>query len=149
MQAKLGQTLCSALTDVAVDNFASRLDQMTCSISEQSNAGRATDDLNRFRRRFVLRVYKLEEELKAFKSLLEKPESVDTVDESGRFFRQSSWKLPLSLAYWLLVLLQSKAVPALHPDASPKLHELQKEVDKSDALSKLRDVGLCWNSHLT
>lgn len=142
MQAKFGQILCSAPTHVAVDNFASRLDQITRSIAEEYNKGKKADDLSRLRHRFVLRVFSPSNELNALCGLLEKPDAIDAAGKTGYWSAESRWKLPLSLAYWFLVLFRSKAVPPLHPDASLALHKLQKEYDNNASFSNLRDVSV-------
>ncbi|KAG5793069.1 hypothetical protein H9Q69_007878 [Fusarium xylarioides] len=138
MQAKLGQILCSAPTHVAVDNFASRIDQRTRVIAELYNKDKAPGDPSRLRHRFVLRVFA--DESGVFRRLLEKPQDIKGATRSGSFFRESRWKMPLSMPYWMLVLLRSPAVEQLHPDASPELHKIQQAWDKREELMGLRDV---------
>ncbi|KAI6774510.1 hypothetical protein FGRA07_02499 [Fusarium graminearum] len=77
MQAKFGQILCSAPTHVAVDDFANRLDQITRSIAEEYNKGKKADDPSRLRHRFMLRVFTSNNELRALRALLEKPDAID------------------------------------------------------------------------
>ncbi|CVL08874.1 uncharacterized protein FPRN_14657 [Fusarium proliferatum] len=140
MQATFGQILCSAPTHVAVDNFASRLDQRTRAIAERYNSGKAPGDSSRLRHRFVLRAFSQMDEDTVFKRLLEKPEDLKGARQRGSFSRESRWKMNLSLPYWMLVLLRSPAVDQLHPDASPELHRIQQAWDNRLELQGLRDV---------
>lgn len=142
MGASLGPILCSAPTHVAVDNFASRLHARIQAISERYNTGKATDDPSRLRHSFVLRVFTPDNEVDAVRTILEHPDSVGEPKDKGKFSSPSRWKLPLSLAYWFLVLLRSPAVEPLHPDASPALCKLQELYDADMSLSVLRDVSL-------
>ncbi|KAF4991590.1 hypothetical protein FGRMN_7709 [Fusarium graminum] len=141
MQAKLGQILCSAPTHVAVDNFASRIDKTTRAIAARYNQDKGGDGATRSHHRFVIRVYGLGDELMVFKRLLEKPDAVDSAANKGQFVAASRWKLHLSLAYWLLVLLRSPVVPPLASDDSKALHGLQQVYDNQADLSGLREVA--------
>ncbi|KAM0186963.1 hypothetical protein ACHAPI_011470 [Fusarium lateritium] len=141
MQAKLGQILCSAPTHVAVDNFASRIDKTTRAVAARYNQGKGKNDTTRSHHRLVVRVYTPDDEVTALMHLLEKPDAVDYAVNKGQFSTPSRWKLHLSLAYWLLVLLRSPIVPALGPDDSTALQELQRVYDRQDDLSGLREVA--------
>ncbi|KAF5670263.1 DNA helicase [Fusarium circinatum] len=140
MQATFGPILCSAPTHVAVDNFASRLDQRTRAIAERYNSGKAPGDSSRLRHRFVLRAFSINDEERIFKHLLKKPEDVRGATQRGSFSRESRWKMNLSLVYWMLVLLRSPTVDQLDPDASPELHKIQQAWDQRDELRNLRDL---------
>ncbi|EXM17002.1 P-loop containing nucleoside triphosphate hydrolase [Fusarium oxysporum f. sp. vasinfectum] len=140
MQATFGQILCSAPTHVAVDNFASRLDQRTRAIAERYNKGKAPGDSSRLRHRFVLRAFTATDEDTVLKRLLEKPHDLKGATQRGSFSRESRWKMHLSLPYWILVLLRSPAVDQLHPDASPELHKIQQAWDNRAELKGLRDL---------
>lgn len=72
-----------ASTQVAVDNFANHLDVITRSIAEEYNKGKKADDPSRLRHRFVLRIYTPNNELRALKDLLEKPDAIDAAGKTG------------------------------------------------------------------
>ena len=61
----------------------------------------------------------------------------------GVSFRRPGWewKLPLSLTYWMLVLLRSPMVPDLEEEDSPALFELREEFDSNATLAPLRDLA--------
>ncbi|CZS81590.1 unnamed protein product [Fusarium graminearum] len=96
MQAKFGQILCSAPTHVAVDDFANRLDQITRSIAEEYNKGKKADDPSRLRHRFMLRVFTSNNELRALRALLEKPDAIDAAGKTG--YRSPDSRLLLEAA---------------------------------------------------
>ncbi|VTO83640.1 unnamed protein product [Fusarium graminearum] len=103
MQAKFGQILCSAPTHVAVDDFANRLDQITRSIAEEYNKGKKADDPSRLRHRFMLRVFTSNNELRALRALLEKPDAIDAAGKTG--YRSPDSRLLLEAASIFSLLL--------------------------------------------
>ncbi|KAI8711430.1 hypothetical protein NCS52_01406400 [Fusarium sp. LHS14.1] len=142
MEAKLGKILCSAPTNVAVDNFASRLDKKTRAVTEGYNQGRQLSDATPRRRHlFVLRAYKPTDEVVAFQNLLRKPEDGNQAAPSHFWKPPSKWKLHLSCAFWLLVLLRSPHVRELHRDDSEALHQMQATIDGRKDLENLRSVA--------
>ncbi|KAM0279118.1 hypothetical protein ACHAO9_011841 [Fusarium lateritium] len=150
MQAKVGQVLCSAPTNVAVDNFSGCINKRTHAIAARYNKGKAPDHVSRCRHRLVVRAYSPSDEVAAFRNLLEKPYLGDTAAKSGQFVVPSHWKLHLSLAYWVLILLRSPAVPAMDIDDSKALHDLQQAVDKETDLSQLQQVAsgeISWEEY--
>ncbi|EEU36367.1 uncharacterized protein NECHADRAFT_52518, partial [Fusarium vanettenii 77-13-4] len=140
MHAKLGKILCSAPTNVAVDNFASRLDTRTRTVVERYNRGLQGGQPRR-RHTFVVRAYRPEHESVAFKRLLQDSRISDGAAPKPFARRPSKWRLHLSCAFWLLVLLRSPAVRGLHPDDSPVLHEMQQAIHDHDSTVLLRDVA--------
>ncbi|KAM5344517.1 hypothetical protein ACJ41O_013053 [Fusarium nematophilum] len=142
MQAKLGKILCSGPTNVAIDNLACRLDERSRAVVDRRKGMQATNLCRR--RMLVVRAYKPEDEFAAFLNLLKKPLGGDQAAPSNAWRAPSKWRLNLSTAFWLLVLLRSPA-PArrqLHPDDSEALHEMQWEIDRRDDLSALRDLAV-------
>jgi len=127
MQAKVGPVLCSGPTNVAVDNFAERLDRLSKSVASRCNTYH----------RLVIRGYRLQDEFVAFRTLIEYPNRGEPKVPS------SKWKLHLSLAYWLLVLLRSPArgLDPLPTNVSPQLLAIQQRLDKEECLRRLRDVA--------
>ncbi|ESU09736.1 hypothetical protein FGSG_03478 [Fusarium graminearum PH-1] len=104
MQAKFGQILCSAPTHVAVDDFANRLDQITRSIAEEYNKVKKADDPSRLRHRFMLRVFTSNNELRALRALLEKPDAIDAAGKTGYRSPDSRLLLEAASIFSLLVL---------------------------------------------
>ncbi|RSL44165.1 hypothetical protein CEP54_014797 [Fusarium duplospermum] len=142
MEAKLGKILCSAPTNVAVDNFASRLDRRTRAVTERYNAGKQlSDQVPRRRHLFVLRAYKPDDEATAFQNLLRQPEDGSKAAPSNFWRPPSKWTLHLSCAFWLLVLLRSPHVQQLHRDDSEALHKMQATIDGRQDLENLRSVA--------
>ncbi|KAL6861020.1 hypothetical protein J3F83DRAFT_767824 [Trichoderma novae-zelandiae] len=140
MVEKVGRVLCSAPTYVAVANFAARLDQRTRAMAEACNQGKEQNDPKRYRHRLVIRAYKPAAEVGAFNALLKNPTLGDEAAPKG-WGHASQWKLHLSLAFWLLVILGSPAVRELHPDDCQVLWDLRREVDKWPEMRRLRDVA--------
>ncbi|KAM0324628.1 hypothetical protein ACHAQA_008017 [Verticillium albo-atrum] len=142
MQASLGRILCSAPTNVAVDNFANRLDRITASVCARRNKGLSEDDPARARHRLVICAYRPADEFAAFTHLLRYPTAEHKLPgpPAGRF---SKWQLPLSVASWLLMLLRSQAtgIRQLHPDDCPTLHMLRDDIDSRPHLANLRDLA--------
>ncbi|KAF5701883.1 hypothetical protein FMUND_13716 [Fusarium mundagurra] len=143
LQAKLGQILCSAPTNTAVDNFAYHLNKQTWNITERLNVGKSLDDSNRYRRKLVIRLYSRNEEMNAFYILFTRPELGKEVLNSwkvpGELNEDVNWKFHLSAAYWLLLLFESPAVDRhLGPDDSLALHELKKVIDEDTQFGAIR-----------
>ncbi|KAF5691881.1 DNA helicase [Fusarium denticulatum] len=143
LQAKLGQILCSAPTNAAVDNFAYHLNKQTWDVTERLNVGKSLDDLSRYRRKLVVRLYSRNEEMNAFYILLTRPELGKEVLNSwkvpGELNEDVNWKFHLSAAYWLLLLFESPAVDRrLGPDDSLALHELKKVIDEDTEFGAIR-----------
>ncbi|KAK4150791.1 P-loop containing nucleoside triphosphate hydrolase protein [Chaetomidium leptoderma] len=137
MQASLGKILCSGPTNVAVDNLASRLEKISTSVCQRYNDGKPENDPSRQRRRFVVRAYMARQELAALMQLLRFP------DKEVSLVRKSAWKLHLSVAYWFLVLLGSKAkgIRELEANDSEALHQLRRDIEGRDEFTALRAVA--------
>ncbi|KAL2673660.1 hypothetical protein Neosp_012103 [[Neocosmospora] mangrovei] len=140
MHAKLGKILCSAPTNVAIDNFSNRLDTRTRAVVERYNTGLQGGQARR-RHVFVVRAYRPEQEAIAFETLLRNPDAGDGAVPKLLGRRAPKWRLHLSCAFWLLVLLRSPAVRELHPDDSEELHEMQQAIDSHDGATLLRAVA--------
>lgn len=139
MGASQGKILCSAPTHVAVDNFAARLDRRTRVIADTCNQGKEQGDPSRHRYPLVIRAYKPQDEVNAFKALLKDPKQGNEAVSSG-WGPASRWKLHLSLASWLLAVLGSTAVRELHADDHPGLWTMRGEISGSKLASRLRDL---------
>ncbi|KAG7284557.1 hypothetical protein NEMBOFW57_010935 [Staphylotrichum longicolle] len=137
MQASLGKILCSGPTNVAVDNLASRLNTISTSVCRRYNDGKSEDDPSRQRRRLVVRAYMVRQETTALMQLLRFP------DKEVSLGGKSAWKLHLSIAYWCLMLLGSKArgIGELTADDSEALHKLRRDIEGRAEFTHLRAVA--------
>lgn len=138
MAYTFGKIYASAPTHVAVDNFAARLEKIDTRVVERLNEGKAVDDEDRARRRFIVRAYKMDHEIIAFRRLLEDPNVGDKASPSGFWFPSSKWKLNCSLTYWFLMIIGSPAVRPLDDNDSPTLHDLRGKIDNNRDLRGLR-----------
>ncbi|KAJ4328076.1 hypothetical protein N0V84_001444 [Fusarium piperis] len=146
MHAKLGKILCSAPTNVAIDNFASRLERRGRAVVERYNNGLQEGQARR-RRPFVVRAFKPHQEEEAFLELLRKPQAVNKGASKPTWGVPSKWTLPMSCTFWLLVILRSPLVRELHPDDCEALHEIQESIDsreKFDPVRKLAKGDITW-----
>lgn len=139
----LRKVYLSGPTPVSVDNAAARLDVVDSLVTKRLNdkfspaRGSPT-----YRRKLIIRAYEIQDEVGAFCNLLRNPHDGDqAAPESGSpWFPKSEWKLNLSLAYWLLIVLRSPAVRQLGPDDKQVLHEIRTRCDNNMAFSRLRAV---------
>ncbi|KAF7559871.1 hypothetical protein G7046_g4292 [Stylonectria norvegica] len=139
MIAGLGQIYGSAPTHAAVDNFAYRLFQIDEDIVKSVNKNAADGPVARCK--IIVRGYKPLDELAAFRKLLRDPQAGDSAASSASWRRDSKWKLKGSMAYWMLMLLGSKAVRELGQDDSASLHALHAEFHADKSLDTLRSVA--------
>ncbi|KAL5602435.1 hypothetical protein FOBRF1_009968 [Fusarium oxysporum] len=135
MAGENNKIFCSAPTNVAVDNFASRIDRRTRAVAARCNEGNQTGT-PRVKHKLVVRCYR--DDYSALMKLLRDPKLGDDAAPSGFFSRPSTWKLHLSSAYWLLKVLRSPLVEPLHQDDHEKLHRWQKHIDSNHLLADLR-----------
>ncbi|KAL9945575.1 hypothetical protein ACHAQF_007631 [Verticillium nonalfalfae] len=142
MQAKLYRIFCSASTNVAVDNFADRLDQTTSSVCKRYNAGKQQEDSTRMRHRLVVRAFRMQDEFAAVMHLLRYP-----IPESDSpripIAKTSKWRFHLSISSWLLAVLGSRAVGVreLTPDDSEGLFRLRASIEERSQYSTLLAVA--------
>ncbi|KIL93205.1 hypothetical protein FAVG1_03182 [Fusarium avenaceum] len=136
MAASVGRVLGSGPTHVAVNNLCARIDVVTCRVTENYNAGKQPS--NRCRRTLVVRGFKLNDEIAAFKKLLENPALGDDAAPTATWGLKSKWKLHLSASFWLLVCLGSD-IRQFHEDDSEKLQGLHKTWTARSDLARLRD----------
>lgn len=134
------RVLCSAPTHAAVDKLAACLDNRTRAMVKDCNRGKAQNDPKRCRHRTVIRGYSLNDEVSAFKALLRDPTLGDEAAPK-EWELASQWKLNLSLAFWLLVVLGSPAVRELHLDDDDGLWKLRRQINGVLPLKRLRDVA--------
>ncbi|CAH0049226.1 unnamed protein product [Clonostachys solani] len=140
MVSSIGPIYASAPTNVAVDNFASRLSAVDRNAVERCTKGKS-DDPERMRRRVIIRGYALLEEVQAFRRLLQTPADGDKAAPKRHWKPQSKWKLHLSASYWLLMILRSPAVRALEPEDAKILWSAQELYDAQPELQKLRELA--------
>lgn len=132
MVARLGKIILSGPSHASVTNAASRAYRVSMGVARECNeAGR--EEQERVRHTLVVRVHRENVETAAFKHLLEKPEDVEGAGGGSKF------QLDLSRPYWLLVLLESnaKGIPELHPDDSPALHMMRRNMARRSELTPL------------
>ncbi|CAH0026931.1 unnamed protein product [Clonostachys rhizophaga] len=140
MVASIGPVYASAPTNVAVDNFASRLSAVDRKAVERCTKGKS-EDPERIRRRLIVRGYTVLEEVQAFRKLLQSPADADEAAPKRHWKPQSRWKLHLSASYWLLMILRSPAVRALEPEDAKILWSAQELYDAQPDLQKLRELA--------
>lgn len=147
MASSLGKIYATGSTDVVVDNFAARLDHVDASVTGRMNEGKKYDDETRVQYKHVVRGYKIDDEASALLHLLRCPDDGDKAAPSSFLSGQSEWKMHLSAAYWLLVLLHSPKVRGLRLDDSVALHEMRNLIDNDEQLCRLRALaaqGIDW-----
>ena len=149
LRAGHGPVLCSAPSHIAVDNLAERIDKVDLSVCGRYNERNAEDPV---RRRMVVRGHKIETEYRAFTRLLVAPAEGDNAALGPKEKGKSKWKLHLSLAFWLLVLLGShaKGVRPLHEGDSASMHRLRNRIDGDLELKSLRQVAagtISWEEY--
>ena len=122
---------------MAIDNLAYRLNQITTSVCDRYNSGKGKDDPARVRRRLVVRGFNLIRETAAVWEMLKRPDRDPPVSE------RSSWKLPVSVAYWFLVILGSnaKGIRDLEEDDSAVLHQMRQDIKKRTDFENLRSLA--------
>ncbi|RSL50912.1 hypothetical protein CEP54_011672 [Fusarium duplospermum] len=140
MHAKLGKILCSAPTNVAVDNFANRLERRARAVVKRYNKGLQEGQARR-RRPLVVRAFKPKQEDDAFVELLRKPQTLNKGVPKSTWGVPSKWTLPMSCTFWLLVVLRSPLVRELHPDDCEALHHIQEEIDRREDLASVRELA--------
>ena len=101
MVYSLGRIHCSAPTQIAVDKFASRLQQIASAVATRCSASRPVG--NQLRKPLIVRPHAISDELFAFKHLLQHPQDVDGAVKTTNYAASSDSKLHLSLAFWVLV----------------------------------------------
>lgn len=151
MVASVNKVYGSAPTHVAVSNFAVRVDSVSTRVTDRCNKARPIDDSSRARYVMVVRGNKIEDEIHAFNHLLENPSASDDAAPSSSWKPESQWKLPLSLASWLLMLLQNPAAGRkLRLDDNAALHALRGDIDNRADLVHLRAVAtgeMTWEEY--
>lgn len=151
MQAKLGKILCSGPTNVAIDNFAARLALRDEATIDRYNKGKAASDPGRRRYKLIIRGYNPGQEISAIASLLMDPKCADDAVPLSSWKLPPRWKLNLSCAFWLLLVLRSPAAGRqLRPDDHPFLYALQKRIDARSDLLSLRQVAtgaITWDEY--
>ncbi|QGI88373.1 hypothetical protein CEK25_003329 [Fusarium fujikuroi] len=138
MEAKLGKILCSGPSNASIDLFASRRDTGGRAVAARYNTILPAGHPDRRRHHLVIRMYAQNDEMMAIAQVLNNPQAVDWAQNMGEFFRETHWKMHLSLAYWTLAILRSNAVPALDADCKLNLRTIQSSLDNDASVSPLR-----------
>ncbi|KAL7892380.1 P-loop containing nucleoside triphosphate hydrolase protein [Trichoderma sp. SZMC 28014] len=148
MAATLGKIFAAAPTNVAIDNFAERLDRISQNVVKRLNQGKRPKDKTRARRTFVMRAYKPMDEYRAFINLLRDAKLGDKAAPDS-WTSDSSWRLHLSPSFWLLMALKSKAVRELHPDDPKSIHDMQLMLKSAewDRLRALANEDISWQEY--
>ncbi|KKO98444.1 hypothetical protein THAR02_09455 [Trichoderma harzianum] len=140
MSIALGPIYACAATDVAADNFAEHLNQISEKFTSRLNEAKALGE-SPARRILIVRGYDIDDEVAAFHKLLENPRIGDKAAPPYTFALKPKWRLHLSLAFWLLVALRSPAVRPFHGDDPMGIHSLQSYLDDQPNLKRLRNVA--------
>ncbi|KAF5700358.1 hypothetical protein FGLOB1_10822 [Fusarium globosum] len=138
MEAKLGKILCSGPSYASIDLFASHLDTRGRAVAARYNTILPAGHPDRRRHHLVIRMYAQNDEMMAVAQILNNPQAVDWAQNMDEFFRETHWKMHLSLAYWTLAILRSNAVPALDADCKLNLRTIQSSLDNDVSVLPLR-----------
>ena len=139
----------SGPTHIAVSNFANRLYSRGGAVVDRANAGRKEHHF-RVRRPLVVRGYLMAHEVQAFINVLKYGTADSSAAPRRQFKAASRWQLALSPTNWLLAVVRSKsllaspdrdAVKSLHQDDSPRLFELQAELDGEEFPQRLGQLA--------
>lgn len=151
MANTFGPVQGSGQSNMAVDNLAARIDNIGKGVCDFLNE-RLPSSRKAFRRRrpLVLRAYPMQQELATLKRLLKSPNAVRGSEQGWRLSGKS--KFPNSLAFWLLVCLDSHATRALrrlHDDDAEALHDLRLALqDKDfDSLRAVASGKIAWEQY--
>ncbi|KAG8408016.1 hypothetical protein J3459_018282 [Metarhizium acridum] len=99
------------------------------------------DDSPDYRRKLIIRAYRIKDELTAFKNVLRNPHGADKAVLKSPWSPDFKWKLHLSLAYWALVVLRAPTVRQLGPDDKADLLAIRDRYGKSSIFTTLRAVA--------
>ncbi|KFG84682.1 putative DNA helicase [Metarhizium anisopliae] len=142
MAQTLGKLFLSGPTHVSVDNAAARLDVISGRVTKRLNDKLGQQDESpKYRRKLIIRAYKIGDELTAFKNLLRNPGDADKAAPTSEWSVDSKWKLHLSLAYWVLVVLRAPTVRQLGPDDKADLLEIRDRYDEDEMFDRLRAIA--------
>ncbi|CVL12915.1 uncharacterized protein FPRN_14742 [Fusarium proliferatum] len=141
MEAKLGKILCSGPSHASIDLFASHLDTRGRAVAARYNTILPAGHPGRRRHHLVIRMYAQNDEMMAVAQILNNPQAVEWAQNMDEFFRETHWKMHLSLAYWTLAILRSNAVPALDADCKLNLRTIQSSLDNDASVLPLRQVA--------
>lgn len=146
MENHLGPVLVSAPSNVAVDNFAARIDRLSASIVKRHNEALALNSQDRAYLRMVVRVYNYKQERMAFKNLLLCPSDIEHALPTHRagWGAPPKWQFKLSLAYWLLTVFRATSVSGVEeigPDHSQALRNFQEALDTRAELAPIHSLA--------
>lgn len=128
----VGKVYVSAPTQVAVDNFAKRidaLDQRTVARHNRSLTG--IDQQFPIRRKLIIRGFPIQDEIEAFGNLLHRPTTTDAAPLRDQFRGVTAkCTLHLSPTYWLLKALGSPDVSALNEEDNGDIQIIHGVLEK-------------------
>ncbi|KAH6669661.1 P-loop containing nucleoside triphosphate hydrolase protein [Plectosphaerella plurivora] len=134
MGARLGKIFCSGPSNVSVDNLATRIYEVSCTVTDRYNAGPKGGHA---RRKLVVRGFKTVFDMDAFRHLVRLPHDIEGARPKVDWGTERRWQLDYSVAYWLLALFRSPAVPPLHDDDAQVLHDMRDHIDNREDLKFL------------
>lgn len=135
MRIAHGQILVSGPSNAAVDGISAAIRQVADKSSGAYHSNLPLGPGSKFLHRFlVVRGYPILDELQAFNQLLENPAA--TTLQGEEFAKKSHWTLLNSIAFWVLVVLEStatKEIYVLQRGDAIYLHNLRRylAMDKS------------------
>ncbi len=140
MHSRLGSIICTAPTNFAVDNIASRIDSICQQIIDSANRNRRNCEreiqhanIDNYNNIIVVRGYDIKEEVRNFEAYLA-PTPRPQKAELPATEPSTRWTLHLSLAYWLLLAIASPAVGTPQGSEHKKLWKIRHS----------KDPKLCW-----
>ncbi|KAH0598380.1 hypothetical protein MHUMG1_03678 [Metarhizium humberi] len=143
MAQTLGKLYLSGPTHISVDNAAARLDLISDRVTNRLNDKLSQQGLSpKYHRKLIIRAFKIDDELKALKNALQNPQDASNATIESSWSRNSKWRLHLSLAYWVLVVIRSPAVRQLGPHDKESLHAIREKCDKDGSLAVLSKVAM-------
>ncbi|VUC28144.1 unnamed protein product [Clonostachys rosea] len=135
----VGRVLASAPSNSALTNFAKRLVEVENKTVAVCNEGK--EENARIRRKLVIRAHNLNDEIRAFQTLLKMPGEGDKAAPNHKWRPESKWHAHLSPAWYLLGILRSPAGHQIERDDNSALAQLQSGFDANLDLQSLRDVA--------
>ena len=141
MAETFGKVYTSAATHVAVDNFAARINLLDQRVVQRFNE--ANPDKPKRRRKLIIRGFKFDVEITAFRSFVGNPTNIDeTYASPNAAESDSKWHLELSLTHWLLIALGSPAVRQLNAtEDSQCLIDFRQGLPEGSAVELIKEIA--------
>ena len=144
MAARLNKVLVLGPTNVAITNAAERIYAVSSRVIGRLNKGKPIDQPN-YPRHVVIRAYNIKVELEAFRHILQHPGDVKNAGVSRYDFQ-----LPLSRAFWLLVLFGATDIGRLDDEDSLALHDVKKTLEHPvfEPVRERLSSKISWDEYL-